>query len=83
MTSTHETKTKMLKEKFKTKFEEQNTFIDELKSELNSAITRTRDQQTDLANHGTQLKILNESLRAKEEENTRLSRQIETMNRTL
>lgn len=38
-----EARTKQLKEKFRDKFNEQNQFIDELKAELNAAVSKNQE----------------------------------------
>lgn len=42
----HDTKVKQLKEKFRDKFNEQNQFIDELKTELNATVLKNQEVQT-------------------------------------
>ena len=43
MRSEHEAYKKSMKDKFKIKFDEQNGLIDELKTELNSAVSKNQD----------------------------------------
>jgi len=70
-----------MKEKFRTKLEQQNGLIDELKIELESAITRNQDFQQSHKNNDQEMKTLKEKLQEQTEERERLDNQLHSLNR--
>ena len=72
----HDTKVKQLKEKFRDKFNEQNQFIDELKTELNATVLKNQEVQTGSLSLTSMLKAKDEELVTKTEDVARLENQV-------
>lgn len=62
MKSTHDKLAKDMKDKFRSKLEEQNNLIDELKTELENSITRNQEYHSNLSNGNQENKQLKDKL---------------------
>ena len=81
MKSKHDKVTKEMKETFRSKLEEQNNLIDELKTELQSSIARNQEYHANLTNGNQENKQLKDKLQNQTEEKQRLDNQVQTLSR--
>jgi chromosome segregation ATPase len=70
-----------MKETFRSKLEEQNNLIDELKTELESSIARNQEYHSSLSNGNQEIKQLKDKLQNQTEEKQRLDNQVQTLGR--